>query len=56
MKKKATMPRPTKDKEKARKAAKANGRTVLWQDNDGLWHAATDRYNTPNWATATEDV
>lgn len=54
--KRAVMPRPNKDKEKVRKAAKVSGRTVLWMDEKGLWHAATDRYNTPLWAVETEEA
>ena len=48
--------RASKDKEKAHKAAKKEGRTVLWKDKEGYWHAATDRNNTPGWAVETEDV
>ncbi len=46
----------TKDKEKARKAAKKEGREVLWKDREGYWHAAINWANTPFWATETEDV
>lgn len=50
------IPRPTQFKEKARARAKALGRKVLWLDKYGLWHTATDRFNTPHWAVETEDV
>jgi hypothetical protein len=53
---KNTMLRPTKDKAKALKHARLHERKVLWKDNEGLWHSATDRHNTPGWATETEDV
>ena len=53
---KRKMPRPSKDKAKVRKAAIATGRKVLWKDEDGVWHAATDRQNTPYYAIETEDV
>jgi hypothetical protein len=51
-----TMPRPSKDKKKMREAAIKTGRKVLWKDGQGVWHAATDRDNTPYWAVETEDV
>jgi hypothetical protein len=43
-------------KEKARRWAIKEGRKVLWKDKEGGWHAATDRWNTPKWATETEDL
>jgi hypothetical protein len=43
-------------KVKAIRKAKREGRKVLWKDDKGEWHAATDRFNTPHWATETEDV
>lgn len=46
----------TKDKEKVRKWAKAQGRKVLWKDARGYWHAATNRDNTPGFAVETEDA
>lgn len=50
------IPRSSKDKEKVRKAAIKAGRKVLWQDDKGIWHAATDRMNTPHHAIATEEL
>ncbi len=52
----STMPSPSKDKSKVLKSAIALGRKVLWKDAKGVWHAATDRFNTPHWATETEDI
>jgi len=43
-------------KEKAKKWAIKEGRKVLWKDDKGGWHAATDRRNTPRWAIETEEV
>lgn len=43
-------------KETVRKRAIKEGRKVLWKDSEGLWHAATDRRNTPDWATEMENV
>lgn len=48
--------RVSKDKEKVKRAAIAAGRHVLWKSSEGLWHAATDRNNTPHDAVETEDV
>lgn len=50
------MKRSTKDKEKVRKWAIKEGRKVLWKDDKGFWHAATNRQNTPLWASETEDI
>lgn len=43
-------------KEQALKKAKKEGRKVLWFHPDYGWRAATNRANTPNWATETVDV
>lgn len=53
---KTPMPRPTKDKSRIEKYARAVGRKVLWKDKDGYWHAATNRLHTPGYAVETEDL
>jgi len=53
---KTKIPRSSKDKESVRKAAIKYGRKVLWLDEEGKWHAATDRRNTPKFAIKTEDL
>ena len=45
-----------KNKEQVRVWAKREGRKVLWKDEEGYWHAAMDRANTPGFAVETEDV
>lgn len=50
------MARLFKDKAKIRQRAIKEGRKVLWLDDKGYWHAATDRANTPHYAVETEDV
>ena len=49
-------PYRAKNKETVRVWAKREARKVLWKDEEGYWHAATDRANTPSWAKETEDV
>lgn len=49
-------PRPSKNKASVLKAAKSCGRRVLWKDEKGKWHAATNRANTPRHAIETEDI
>lgn len=44
------------DKNKALKKARSMGRKVIWSDREGVWHCATDRRNTPHWATEAIDV
>lgn len=44
------------DKEKVRKRALKEGRKVLWYHPGYGWRAATNRANTPGFATETEDV
>lgn len=51
-----TMPHSSKDKARVRKAVQKTGRKVLWLDDKGFWHAATDRANTPHHAVETEDL
>lgn len=48
--------RSTRNKEQARRWATKAGRKVLWKDDRGFWHAATDRRNTPYYATETEEI
>lgn len=48
--------RKPQTKDQVRKRALHEGRTVLWQDKDGSWRAATDWRNTPAYAVATEDL
>lgn len=48
--------RKRRDKEPVRRWALREGRKVLWKDEEGNWHAATNRANTPEWATETEDL
>lgn len=50
------VPRPTKFKSKALAVARKLGREVVWKDNKGLWHASTNRDNTPHYAVEIEDV
>lgn len=50
------MIRSTKDIAKARKNAIKAKREVLWLDDQGYWHAATNRANTPHYAIKTEDI
>lgn len=45
-----------RDKSRVLKWALETGRKVLWRDDQGFWHAATDRNNTPHYAVETEDV
>ena len=45
-----------KDKVSALKYAKQHNRKVLWKDDKGNWHAATNRDNTPRWAVEVEDI
>lgn len=46
----------SKDKAQVRKWAIKEGHKVLWLDQKGYWHAATNRDNTPAWAVKTEDM
>jgi len=50
------MMKSTKDKDKVRKWAIKENRKVLWKDEKGFWHAATNRFNTPHYAVETEDI
>lgn len=45
-----------KDKAAVLKWAKKQGRKVLWQDVNHIWHAATDEDNVPGDAIKMEDV
>lgn len=50
------LPRLTKDKARARATAIKYGRKVIWLDDKGFWHCATNRANTPSYAVESEDV
>ena len=52
----ARAPSSSKSKDTILKRAKAAGRKVLWKDRDDNWHAATDRFNTPQDAVETMDI
>lgn len=45
--------RPTS---KAKAEAEREGRKVLWRDQRGSWHAATNLLNTPRWAKEVIEV
>lgn len=44
------------DKDKAIAKCRKMRRKVIWKDEDGVWHCATDRRNTPHDAIESEDV
>lgn len=46
----------SKDKEKVRKWAKKEKRQFLWKDNFGVWHASTNKQNTPTNAAEIEEI
>lgn len=50
------MPRPSKNKNKIKQNALKSGRKVLWKDKSGVWHAAINRQNIPNYAVEIEEL
>lgn len=45
-----------KDKAKAIKKCREMGRKVIWSNDKGIWHCATNRANTPHYAVETMDI